>query len=238
MRNFYVLFFIICYAVLFLYGKAYSDVVKKSSCKKLGSEIRVSATIANSKVPSIAWTGKEFGVVWSDDRDGNREVYFVRLDKNGKKLGEEVKIPYSHNISISPKIVWTGKEFGVVWEGNRDGNWEIYFARLDSSGKKIGKEKRITTNQTVSRFPEIVWAGDGYGVVWEELEVLSDKNRIYFTKLDIDGKQIMSPKKLVDTQAYFPKIIWNGLEFDIVWLDERDAYTEGKEVYFLRLECK
>jgi hypothetical protein len=79
---------------------------------------------------SLVWTGSEYGVSWFDERDGNYEIYFARLDALGNKIGSDVRVTNDPLESSGPSLVWTGSEYGVSWHDFRDGNYEIYFARL------------------------------------------------------------------------------------------------------------
>ena len=53
------------------------------------------------------------------------------------KLGPDVRITNAANWSEFPSLVWTGTEYGVSWTDNRDGNYEIYFARIYDNGAPI-----------------------------------------------------------------------------------------------------
>src|SRR5262249_12269379 len=67
------------------------------------------------------------------------------------------------------QAVWNGERFGVTWNDTRDANYEIYFAVLDRSGKKLAPgDVRVTHSSGFSFNPTIAWAGDAFIVVWEE----------------------------------------------------------------------
>jgi hypothetical protein len=53
-----------------------------------GTDLRVSYNPSNSTDPSLAWSGSEFGLSWTDNRDGNNEIYFtlIGLDRDGDGL--------------------------------------------------------------------------------------------------------------------------------------------------------
>ena len=42
----------------------------------------------------------------------------------------------------SPGPTWTGDEYGMAWRDTRDGNGEVYFARVSALGTEIGAEMR------------------------------------------------------------------------------------------------
>ena len=47
-----------------------------------------------------------------------------------QKLGSDHRVTYDANHSYDPSLAWTGSEFGVSLDDYRDGNSEIYFARI------------------------------------------------------------------------------------------------------------
>jgi hypothetical protein len=71
-----------------------------------------------------------------DGRDGNYELYFARLSADGTKAGPDLRATRDAGYSFEPSLVWTGSEYGLAWEDNRDGNNEIYFTRLSSAGAR------------------------------------------------------------------------------------------------------
>jgi len=47
-----------------------------------------------------------------------------------QKIGRDVRITNDASYSGFPSLAWTGSKYGVSWEDERDGNDEIYFARI------------------------------------------------------------------------------------------------------------
>jgi hypothetical protein len=47
---------------------------------KLTGDARITAADEDSADPSLVWTGSQFGVAWSDRRDGNYEIYLTLID--------------------------------------------------------------------------------------------------------------------------------------------------------------
>lgn len=46
------------------------------------------------------------------------------------KLGSDLRVTSAASDSHYPSLSWTGSEFGMSWWDFRDGNYEIYFARI------------------------------------------------------------------------------------------------------------
>ena len=53
--------------------------------QKLGADLRVTSAPNESQIPSLSWTGSEFGVSWFDYRDGNWEIYFSRVSSSRRQ---------------------------------------------------------------------------------------------------------------------------------------------------------
>jgi hypothetical protein len=119
-------------------------------------------------VTSLAWTGTEYGVSWSDSRDGgSQEIYFARLDATGAKIGSDVRVTNNAYYDVIPKLVWNGTEYGLLWR--IDVAPSLNFARLSSTGTKLGPDVAVSGhNSVVAGNIAIRNAGSVYGVSWVE----------------------------------------------------------------------
>ncbi|HUT54184.1 MAG TPA: putative metal-binding motif-containing protein [bacterium] len=199
---------------------------------KIGTDLRVSDSLGGSYYPSLSWTGSEFGVSWDDRQDGNDEIYFARLSAAGTKIGSDLRVTGDANRSGYPSLSWTGSEFGVSWFDERDGNREIYFARISSTGTKIGSDIRVTTDVSTSDYPNLLWAGSEFGVSWNEHR---DGNmEIYFTLISAAGTKIGSDFRVTSANgnSCWPSLSWTGSEFGLGWADFPDG---NLEIYLARL---
>ena len=109
----------------------------------VGTDVRITSNAGFSGQPDLNWTGAEYAVVWTDDRDGNREIYFNRADETGLVAGSDVRVTTSGGVSEQPSLSWQGGSYGLAWTDERDGNREIYFNRLDTAGTPLGADVRI-----------------------------------------------------------------------------------------------
>ena len=195
---------------------------------KMGSDLRVTSDAYISSEPSLYWTGSEFGVSWYDNRDGNWEIYFARVSADGAKIGSNLRVTSAANNSVYPSLLWTGSEFGVSWDDLRDGNREVYFARISSDGAKIGSDLRVTSDASNSVKPSLSWTGSEFGVSW------CDNAEIYFARISEDGTKIGSDLRVTSdaSDSYNPSLFWTGTEFGVSWNDFRDG---NYEIYFARV---
>ncbi len=205
-----------------------------SSLNKIGSDIRITYDSSSSESPSVVWSGNGFGVAWSDERDGNSEIYFARLDFMGSKIGPDVRVSSASSHSTYPSLAWTGSEYGIGWQDFRDSNWEIYFARIDSTGNKIGTDLRVTNNLYSSYQPSLVWTGSEYGISWHDYRNFN--NELYLARISSEGSKIGSDIRMTNdsSSSMNPSILWSGSEYGISWQDNRDG---NYKIYFTRTRC-
>lgn len=196
----------------------------------IGPDLPVTANNGNSsRLPSLVWTGALFGLAWQDQRDGNDEVYFARLDADGTKQGSDVRVTNQTAPSGEASLVWTGTEFGVAWQDERDGNKEIYCARFAATGVKQGTDIRITNDGQTSERPSLVSTGSELGIAWQDER---DGNKeVYFTRLTPLGIEIGDDLRVTANGADSKEVslLWTGAAFAASWTDARDG---NDEIYF------
>lgn len=205
-----------------------------ASGNKIGTDSRVSNSSSTVTFPSLIWTGSEYGVAWSDWRDGNVEIYFTHLTRVGEKIGGDVRITNALGNSTFPSLVWNGEGYAVAWSDGRAGpNIEIYFGRFDASGNRIDEDQRLTFTSFVSEMPSLVWSGQGFGLVWREN--FAEQGEIYFSLLDAAGNRTSGDIRVTNDPASsdLPCVAWSGNEYGVVWADTRAG---GNDIYFARLD--
>lgn len=99
-----------------------------------GSELVMTTSTSGAIQPSLDASGSGYGLVWTDTRDGNQEIYFRRLTSALATTGSEIAVTSDSSISQAPAITWNGGEFGVAWTDYRSGAAELWFTRLTASG--------------------------------------------------------------------------------------------------------
>src|ERR1043165_2487322 len=76
-------------------------------------------------------------VVWSDARSGSYDIYAQRLGPNGTSLWQRngLVVASAANEQLNPTIIADGSGGWIVaWQDRRNGSYDIYAQRLDSSG--------------------------------------------------------------------------------------------------------
>jgi len=97
--------------------------------------IRLTNNTGNSITPRIACDANYCYIVWEDNRDGNSEIYWCKIDHSGAKVAGDIRITNTPGTSsVSPAISTDGSGNSyIVWqEGTPWGT--IYGVIMDAAG--------------------------------------------------------------------------------------------------------
>jgi hypothetical protein len=194
----------------------------------------VTFAASSSTLPALVSNGNGFGLVWQDDRDGNAEVWFARLNAAGERQGDEVQVTDTNRPSTVPALAWNGNGYGVTWAENRDGNFDVLFARMGLDGRLVGGIAGVAEQATTSTAPDIVWNGNGYALAWQDTR---DGNaEIYAARFNAGGQRTGEDVRVTDDArpSLDPALVWNGAGYGVSWYDRRDG---NDEIYFAHLSA-
>lgn len=122
--------------------------------------------------PAVAWDGRQFLVVWSDERGGSgtADIYGARVKKDGTVLDPDgVPIIALPGQQAVPDVTWTGSRFLVVWEDDRSGTPDILGARVRRDLSVDGSTGfPISTGPGVQAAPRVAPSGSKSLVVWQD----------------------------------------------------------------------
>lgn len=206
------------------------------------SNIQVTASDSkNSYWPSVTWSGTQYGLAWMDTRNSSTaedDIYFCRLNISGVKQGSDVRVTSNVEHQICPSIAWNGTEYGIAWDdfrnydGGSDANWEIYFARMSSTGTKLSSDIRVTNATNMSHMPTLVRAGTGYGLFFKDHR--SSSGDVYYTMLNSSGTKQAAEKNISNVSSSINFTIaaaWTGSNFGVVY----ESFRTSNELLFERI---
>lgn len=174
--------------------------------------------------PSLIWTGSEYGLIWQP----NADIYFTRISAIGIKIDPSVRVTFSNAVSVYDPacIVWTGTEYGMIWKDDRNGDKEIYFARISSAGTKIGSDIKISYGLY---YFALTWSGSEYGI--SLINNSSGWPEVYFARVSSAGIKIGR-----DIRITFSSNATNN-STSLVWADDEYgvSWEQGFEIYFARI---
>jgi len=87
---------------------------------------------------------------WSDSTEG--DIIANRVDTLGNTLwGNGVRVCEAPQDQIHPEICRIDSNFIIVWQDERNGNWDIYAQSLDLNGNVgIGEKKRLESSSPIA----------------------------------------------------------------------------------------
>jgi len=158
-----------------------------------GQDTRLTNNAASSECPSISVSGSIVHVVWQDWRDGNPEIYYKRSTNGGTNWGADTRLTTNFYESRYPSVSVSGSVMHVIWEDNRDGNYEIYYKRSTNGGMDWGTDTRLTNNAASSESPSISVSDSAVYVVWYDFR---DGNYEIYFKRNPTGNLITEINKI------------------------------------------
>ena len=133
-----------------------------------GSDIRLTNNSAGSWAPTITVSGSNLHILWTDDRDGNYEIYYKRSIDGGINWGADTRLTNNNANSELPTISLSGSVVHVVWVDGREGNNEIYYKRSTDAGLSWQADTRLTYSSANSYLPSVAVSGSVVNIVWSD----------------------------------------------------------------------
>ncbi len=199
----------------------------------LGVNTKVNDDVGTAKQwdPSISIDAAgNFVVVWIDERNVNRDIYYQRYSSTGGALGVNTKVndDAENTDQISPAILFdvTGN-FVIVWHDFRNNNWDIYYQRYNGTGGAVGVNTKVNddSGSEFQMYPSISMDVVGnFVIVWHDFRNINWD--IYFQRFTSTGSALGANIKVNDDAGSMhqklPSISMDGVgNFVIVWQDNR-----------------
>jgi hypothetical protein len=94
--------------------------------------LRLTNSSGDSTTPKIATWGSSVHVVWSDDRDGNYEIFYKKSLDKGLNWSSDIQLTFSDDGQLDPEIAVYQSQIHVVWYN--DINGEICYINSTDNG--------------------------------------------------------------------------------------------------------
>jgi hypothetical protein len=188
--------------------------------------VRLTNQFDISAWPSVAVSGPLVHIVWHDWRDGNKEVYYKRSADNGTTWVEDIRLTFADADSRYAQIDASGSFVNIVWQDNRDGDYEIYSICSTDGGLTWKQEQRLTYESSPSEYAAVSVSGSVSHIVWQDM--MSGLYQIYYKTSQDYGMTWSENERLIETlyNAYRPSVTFAGEWLHLVWYDERDGNAE------------
>ena len=202
----------------------------KSDGKTQFGDSPITSVPSDTLTGPIVWTGAIFGTAWEDRRDNDYEIYFNRIDKQGKKLGPDLRVTNADGFSLHASMIWNGAEFVMVWDDRRNGqnDYRVYGQRIDVEGKLIGGNVELTGPNIRAESPRIAEGEKTLGMTFNMVTPAAKKVGIRTLAPDLTSpSQVIT---LSDDSAVDPSIIWNKDRY-IVAYSKRPGGVPGSSIW-------
>ncbi|MCK4456471.1 MAG: fibronectin type III domain-containing protein [Thermoplasmata archaeon] len=94
-------------------------------------EISTDVGTENQWEPSVAAEGDKAYIAWTEDSDGDPDIYYRFFNGTGWEVEQEISTDISTEIQDHTSIATDGGIAHVVWQDDGDGDWDIYYRNGD-----------------------------------------------------------------------------------------------------------
>jgi hypothetical protein len=206
---------------------------------KIGPDVRVTDREGFSENPAIAWTGRDFVVVWQDDGmndAGTNELYARRMNLDGELIGNPVKLSSGTTAGDeSPAIAWSGRTLGVAWTQGDASTHRIMFRTFDQRLSPMSDPVELTSASISGVYPTIIWNQSAYVIAFYDSD--SPLRAVYGGVRGESAEQIVSTRPITSSPRHsrYPTMLPYGDRFLLVWSDDKDN-NYGYELYSKMLD--
>lgn len=187
-------------------------------------------------LPSAAWNGSNWLVVWQDSRNTSWDIYGVGVSPTGTVLQPNgIPISTAVNAQTRPSVAATGSSFLVAWQDLPNNTPAIRAARVSNSFQLLDANALQLASLAAGVYgPDVAGNGTNWLVVWHDLR----NNAV--SGVDIYGGQVTMSGTLVQPGGFAinqatgsqggPKVAAaaTGGDYVVVWHDSR---ADGGDIY-------
>lgn len=126
--------------------------------------------LTNNSSPSTSVSASSEGnfvdLTWSDQRDGNWEIYYKYSADGGVTYSSDLRLTNATGNSWSPSVHSYDSFIHVCWQDARNGGTEIYYKLSTDGGSTWSEDLRLTNSAAASNLPCINISGSALHIVW------------------------------------------------------------------------
>ncbi|UCF78802.1 MAG: hypothetical protein JSW03_00540, partial [Candidatus Eiseniibacteriota bacterium] len=204
----------------------YAARVDTSGSVRDPAAVPVSTASGGQYAPAVAFDGKNYLVVWDDDRSAVFDVYGARVDTSLTVLDPpEIPVSASAGAQWYPAVEFDGTYFVVVWDDLRNLNWDVYGTRVDTSGVvRDTAGVPIATGAANQYSPDLAFDGTNYFVGWDDdsgasWDVRGARIDTSLTVLDPGGVVVSAAAG----NQYWSRVVFGSTDHLVLWQDNRGS---------------
>jgi hypothetical protein len=178
-------------------------------------------------------------LAWVAREKGESQVYVTRLDAAGQKVTQRklTVVPRRSkregvpNEATDVAIAHDGQDGWIAaWIDTRDGNAEVYAARLDKSLQKTVPDRRITDAAGDAAEVQVVMRGKEAWLVWSDTRQGEEAADLYMVRLDAKTLQRVGGETRLfasPEHSRSPALAPSGAGMVAAWIEEPSGEAAG-----------
>ena len=192
-----------------------------------GTEIAVSSTTGEQRIPRVVLGGTRYFLVWQDGRENAPDqVFGARVSTAGALLDSVgIAIVKGNNQESAPAIARGSSDWFLAWSDSRNPSLDIIGGRVDNNGNATGGAVTISNASNAQNTPAIASSTNQHLVVWSDMrgtdpDIFAARVSTTGVVQDLTGIQITSGNR----DQIRPAVASTNLgEYLVVWQDRRDG---------------
>ncbi|MPZ05420.1 MAG: hypothetical protein GEU26_03215 [Nitrososphaeraceae archaeon] len=130
-------------------------------------EINLSNNTGFSEHPQVSSAADNVHVIWADDTNGNKQVYFKTSSDNGNTFGEAIKLSSDSSSSFNQDIAAFGNNVYAVWlEKAFSGPYRVMLATSEDGGNSFSDPVSLSESASTQSYPKISAFNGHVYVTW------------------------------------------------------------------------
>lgn len=176
---------------------------------------------------SLAWSGQVLAVAWEDRRDGDYEIYFNRFDREGQKVGPDLRVSDAIGFSLDPVVMFTGTGYLVTWTDGRNGSnrFSLYAQPLSILGVPNGPSVSLTPEYQDARAASMVLGATELGLTF------TAGGDIVFRTLQTDLTPLSPPVVLSDRPTAGGGVVYALDRYIVTWSEYESGIGPGDAIW-------
>lgn len=131
-----------------------SEVSTDGDCRVEGDAVEITPGASGGDSFTFLWDEDHYLMIYTDDTQGNGDLFSVKLDASGAFLSDPVSLNNSNHVSMLPSVVKVDTGYVVAWqEGTKDDNppVAVQLRLLDADGAPVGNTRQVPTTSVEAR---------------------------------------------------------------------------------------
>jgi BNR repeat-like domain len=135
--------------------------------KSFSKEINLSSNMGFSEHPQISSVADNVHIIWADNTNGNKQVYFKTSNDNGNTFGETINLSDNSSSSFNQDVAAFGNNVYAVWvEKTISGPYQMMLAVSEDGGKNFKDSISLSENADEYSYPRISALNGNVYVTW------------------------------------------------------------------------